>query len=319
MSDGARPAAVFFGTPDFAVPCLAALCEIADVRLVVTQPDRRSGRGMKLKPPPVKVLAESRGIEVIQPKRVRRPELAERIRATGAEVAVVVAYGRILPPALLGAPARGCVNVHASLLPRLRGAAPIQWSIIRGDDTTGVCLMEMDEGMDTGAVISCRKTAIGPEETAGALSERLSILGAELLRGDLLRYLAGELPARAQDHEAATMAPMLEKAHGRIDWRASAQSIHDLVRGTSPWPGAHSTLDGKRVKIHRTRVLEADAGGAPPGTVLRADRHAIEVVCGAGVLVIEELQLEGKKRMTAEQFHAGHREVAGQRFGSEDG
>jgi methionyl-tRNA formyltransferase len=317
MSDsgrGTRPRAVFYGTPDFAVPCLSALCEIADVKLVITQPDRPSGRGMKLRPPPVKVLAQERGIEVIQPKRVRRPELAERIRALEPDVAVVVAYGRILPASLLSAPRLGCVNVHASLLPKLRGAAPIQWSIIRGDRESGVCLMQMDEGMDTGAVLSCRSTPIGENETAGELSGRLSKLGAALLRDELPRYLAGELTPQPQDDTGATMAPLMDKGLGRIDWAQSAQQVHDLVRGVSPWPGAQSVLEGKRVKIHRTRIGALEGEADAPGEILLADRHGIEVACGQGSLVIDELQLEGKRRMGAEQFCAGHQDLSGKRF-----
>ncbi|MGD8863689.1 MAG: methionyl-tRNA formyltransferase [Myxococcales bacterium] len=317
MTESRKPRAVFFGTPEFAVPCLEATCEVADVALVITQPDRRSGRGMKLTPPPVKRLALERGLEVIQPKRVRRPELAERLRALEAEVAVVVAYGRILPPALLQAPRLGCVNVHASLLPRLRGAAPIQWAIIRGDERSGVCLMQMDEGMDTGPVLACRDTPIGPEETAGELSERLSAMGAALLRDELPRVVAGELQPRPQDDARATMAPMLEKSHGLVRWREPARVVHDLIRGTAPWPGAYTFLDGRRVKLHRARVLTAEGESGPPGRILRADRHGVEVACGKGVIALDELQLEGKKRMTAEQFCAGHRPSDGATFDSE--
>lgn len=314
MAERARPRAIFFGTPEFAVPCLRALCEVADVALVVTQPDRPAGRGMQLSPPPVKQLAQQRGIDVIQPKAVRKPELAERLRALEADVALVVAYGRILPPALLSAPRLGCVNVHASLLPALRGAAPIQWSIIRGDTRTGVCLMQMDEGMDTGPVLACKQLDIGAEETAGELAPRLSELGAALVCEQLPRYLRGELVAEPQDHAKATLAPILTKEHGRIDWTRPAAQLHALVRGTHPWPGAYTFLDRVRVKLHRSTVLTPEGAQGEPGRVLRADRHGIEVACGAGVLAIRELQPEGKRRMSAEQFCAGLRLRAGARF-----
>jgi methionyl-tRNA formyltransferase len=293
---------------------LRALCDVADVVRVVTQPDRPAGRGMKLAPPPVKQLALERGIEVVQPTKVRTPEFAEQLHALHADVALVVAYGRILPAAVLQAPRLGCVNVHASLLPSLRGAAPIQWSIIRGDARTGVCLMQMDEGMDTGPVLSCAALDIGPEETAGELSPRLSQLGADLVHSDLPRYLRGELTAVAQDHARATLAPLLEKTHGLVDWQRSAREIHDLVRGTHPWPGAYTHLDGARIKLHRARVLVADGQHGEPGAVLRADRHAIEVACGSGVLAIEELQPEGKRRMSAAEFCAGTRLQQGARL-----
>jgi methionyl-tRNA formyltransferase len=203
------------------------------------------------------------------------------------------------------------------LLPRLRGAAPIQWAIIRGDERSGVCLMQMDEGMDTGPVLACRDTPIEPQETAGELSQRLSAMGAALLREELPRVIAGELQPRAQDASRATMAPMLEKSHGLVRWEQSARAVHDLIRGTAPWPGAYAFLDGRRVKLHRAHVLTPEGTSAAPGRIVRADRHGIEVACGQGVLVIDELQLEGKKRMTAEQFCAGHRPADGATFDSE--
>jgi methionyl-tRNA formyltransferase len=310
-----KPAsAIFFGTPEFAVPCLRALCEIAQVSLVVTQPDRPAGRGMKLAPPPVKQLALERGIEVIQPTAVRKPELAERLRALQVDVAVVVAYGRILPKPVLDAPRLGCVNVHASLLPKLRGAAPIQWAILRGETHSGVCLMRMDEGMDTGPVLARRTLEIGRDERAGELSQRLSGLGAELLRAELPRYLAGELAAVPQDHAQATLAPLLTKEHGRVDFRLGAGELHALVRGTYPWPGAFAFFGGQRIKLHRVHVLVHEGMHGEPGAVLRADRHGVEVACGRGVLVIDELQPDGKRVLSAEQFCAGLRTADSMRF-----
>jgi methionyl-tRNA formyltransferase len=296
------------------VPCLRALCDIADVVLVVTRPDRPSGRGMKLTPPPVKVFAQERGIEVIQPTKVRTPEFAERLRARSAELALVVAYGRILPAAVLHAPRLGCVNVHASLLPKLRGAAPIQWAIISGEASTGVCLMQLDEGMDEGPVLASEALEIGPFETAGELSERLSELGSKLLHEQLPRFLRGELVGKPQDHARATLAPPLQKDHGRVDWQRTAVELHNLVRGTHPWPGAYTFLAGQRLKLHRTHVVATEGRHAEPGRVLRADRHGIEVACGLGVLAIDELQPEGKKRVNVEQFRAGSRLQQGSRF-----
>ncbi len=308
------PRMIFFGTPELAATCLQAVCELGQVVLVVTQPDRPSGRGMKLVPPPVKQLAAQRGIEVIQPRKLRSEQLAARLRGLEADVAVVVAYGRILPPALLRAPRLGCVNAHASLLPALRGAAPIQWAILNGETRTGMCLMQMDEGMDTGPVLACRSLQIGAQETAGELSLRLAQLGAELLREELPRHLRGELQPRAQDAARATLAPPLTKQHGRLDWSRPARALHDLVRGTHPWPGAYSFLGGVRVKVHRAHVLVAGGRHGEPGCIVRADRHGIEVACGEGVLVLDELQPEGRRRMSAEQFCAGTRLQSGACF-----
>lgn len=309
-----RPQAIFFGSPAFAVPCLEALLEVADVRAVITQPDRPAGRGMVLRPPPVKELALERGIEVMQPKKVRTGDLAERLTALHVDVGVVVAYGRILPAAVLNAPRLGCVNVHASLLPRWRGAAPIHWAIVHGDSETGVCLMQMDEGMDTGPVLSCERTAIGPEETAGELSERLARIGADLLRRDLPRFVDGALSSRPQPEQGITVAPLLQKEHGRIDWTRTAREVHDRVRGMSPWPGAFTDMEGERVKVHRTHVVSEDARPAPPGTLVHAEGASLEVACDGGMLAIDELQTQGRKRLSAQQFLAGRHWPAGARF-----
>jgi methionyl-tRNA formyltransferase len=307
----ARARAIFFGTPEFAVPTLRALCEVAEVVLVVTQPDRPKGRGMKLAPPPVKELALSLGIPVEQPTKVRTPDFAERLRALKADVAVVVAYGRILPAGVLAAPRLGCVNVHASLLPKLRGAAPIQWSIVRGERETGVCLMQMDEGLDTGPVFARRSLSIGPDETTAELSERLSALGAELLRDELPHYLAGERPPVAQEHALATLAPILRKEDGAVDWSRPAAQLHDLVRGFSPWPSAYTFVAGLRLKLHRTQVVE---GQGEPGTILSAGRDGIVVACAGGALRLLEVQAEGARRMTAAEFLVGHKLEPGARF-----
>jgi methionyl-tRNA formyltransferase len=319
VSASDRPRALFFGTPEFAVPCLSAVAELCDVQLVITQPDRPAGRGMKLAPPPVKVRAAELGLHVIQPTKVRTPEFASQLRAAGADLAVVVAYGRILTPEVLAAPRLGCVNVHASLLPKYRGAAPIQWAIVHGERETGVCLMQMEEGLDTGPELARASVMIGPNETAGELAERLSKLGAELLRRELPRFWAGELTPVPQP-EGATLAPMLKKEDGALDFAQSASAIHDRVRGLSPWPGAHAWLESgaaarERVKIHRTRVQSAQSPtAAPAGQILGSEADGVLIACGQGVLTICELQFEGGKRLSATAALAGRRLPADARF-----
>lgn len=311
-----RPRALFFGTPEFAVPSLRALSSIADVVLVVTQPDRPKGRGLKLAPPPVKELAQALGIPVVQPTKIRTPEFAASLREQHPDFALVIAYGRILPAGVLSAPRAGCVNVHASLLPKLRGAAPIQWAIARGERETGVCLMQMDEGLDTGPVFARATLEIDPNETAAELSPRLAALGAELVQRDLPRYLAGELEPVAQEHTQATLAPLLRKEDGAIDWSKPARALHDLVRGFAPWPSAFTQLDsGARLKVHRTSVIEEQVVHDRPGAVLRAERDAIEVACGHGSLSLQQVQLDGGRKLTAAEFLVGHRLDAGSRLG----
>jgi methionyl-tRNA formyltransferase len=310
-----RARAIFFGTPEFAVPALASLHEIADVVLVVTQPDRPKGRGMKLAPPPVKQLAEQLSIPIVQPTKLRTPEFAASLREVNADVALVVAYGRILPTAVLTAPRLGCLNVHASLLPKLRGAAPIQWAIVRGERETGVCLMQMDEGLDTGPVLAHASLPIAPDETAGELSPRLAALGAELVRAQLSRVIAGELRATPQEHAQATLAPLLRKEDGEIDWTQPARAIHDLARGFAPWPSAYTALEGARLKLLRTRVIDEHTPHAQAGEIV-VQRDAIVVRCGQGSLALLELQLEGARRLTAAEFLVGHRLAEGTRLQS---
>jgi methionyl-tRNA formyltransferase len=302
---------LFFGTPEFAVPALRALHDVAEVTLVVTQPDRPKGRGMKLAPPPVKELALQLGLPVTQPTKVRTPEFAAQLREQHADFALVIAYGRILPKPVLDAPRLGCVNVHASLLPKLRGAAPIQWAVVRGDTETGVCLMQMDEGLDTGPVLACERIPIDPDETSAQLSLRLSELGARLVREQVPRLVAGQLVAVPQDHANATLAPLLSKDDGAIDWARSARELHNLVRGFSPWPSAFTWLDGTRVKLLRTQVREERAPHGTPGELLGVSRDGIDVACGHGTLRLLELQLEGARRLPAADFIAGQRLEAG--------
>jgi methionyl-tRNA formyltransferase len=314
MTSSAKPRAMFFGTPEIAASCLDAVASICEVVRVVAQPDRPSGRGNELRAPAVKVRALELGIPVEQPTKIKPPEVAAAWKALDVEVAVVVAYGRILPKAVLEAPRRGCVNVHASLLPRWRGAAPIQWSIVSGDAETGVCLMEMDEGLDTGPEISRRTTPIEENETSGELFARLAPLGAELLRQDLPRWLAGELIAKPQLGEP-TYARMLEKADARIDWSASSKAVHDRARGLHPWPGAETSIGGQRVKVHASRVIDHEGSYGAPGSLVRVSDRGLEIACGRGLVVITEAQLDGKKRVPAAQLANGLRLAIGATFG----
>ena len=301
---------VFMGTPDFAVPCLQRLLEDGhEVPAVFTQPDKPVGRHAVLTPPPVKQLALSHGIPVYQPTKMRDGTVAALLRELAPDCLVVVAYGRILPQEILDVPPRGCVNIHGSLLPRYRGAAPIQWSVIRGETVTGVTSMFMDAGMDTGDIIDTLITPIGENETAGELFERLAPLGARLLSATLAAIADGTVTRRPQNDAEATMAPMLEKAMGRLDLTRPAQELHNQVRGMNPWPGAFCTAGGKTLKIHETRVA---AGSGAPGTLLCAD--PVTVACGEGALQLVTVQPEGKPRMAAEAWLRGARLPQGARL-----
>ena len=301
---------VFMGTPDFAVPCLQRLLEDGhEVPAVFTQPDKPVGRHAVLTPPPVKQLALSHGIPVYQPTKMRDGTVAALLRELAPDCLVVVAYGRILPQEILDVPPRGCVNIHGSLLPRYRGAAPIQWSVIRGETVTGVTSMFMDAGMDTGDIIDTLTTPIGENETAGELFERLAPLGARLLSATLAAIADGTVTRRPQNGAEATMAPMLEKAMGRLDLTRPAQELHNQVRGMNPWPGAFCTAGGKTLKIHETRVA---AGSGAPGTLLCAD--PVTVACGEGALQLMTVQPEGKPRMAAEAWLRGARLPQGARL-----
>lgn len=301
---------VFMGTPDFAVPCLQRLLEDGhEVPAVFTQPDKPVGRHAVLTPPPVKQLALSHGIPVYQPTKMRDGTAAALLRELAPDCLVVVAYGRILPQEILDVPPRGCVNIHGSLLPRYRGAAPIQWSVIRGETVTGVTSMFMDAGMDTGDIIDTLTTPIGENETAGELFERLAPLGARLLSTTLAAIADGTVTRRPQNDAEATMAPMLEKAMGRLDLTRPARELHNQVRGMNPWPGAFCTAGGKTLKIHETRVA---AGSGAPGTLLCAD--PVTVACGEGALQLVTVQPEGKPRMAAEAWLRGARLSQGARL-----
>lgn len=304
MTTSSRPRIVFMGTPQFAVGSLEACLDVGEVVAVVTQPDKPKGRGQEVQLSPVKALALSRGLTVLQPPKIRGTDFAAQIRALAPDVSVVTAYGKILPKDLLEAPRHGSVNVHASLLPRFRGAAPIQWAIAHGDPETGVCLMQMDEGLDTGPVISCARTPIGPEDTSASLHDRLSRLGAELLRKDLLRYLQDELKPVPQPAEGVVLAPMIDKEDGQLDFTRPAIVLERRLRAFTPWPGAFTHFQGALFKVHRARV--GDGRGAP-GELLAANANGIEVACGEGSLVFLDVQPEGKRTMTAAQFLAGRK------------
>lgn len=303
---------IFMGTPGFACPALQTLLDRREqVVAVFTQPDRPKGRGQKLQPPPVKELALAHGIPVFQPPRVRTPEAIEQIRALAPDLIVVVAFGQILPQALLNIPPQGCVNVHASLLPRYRGAAPLNWCLVNGETETGVTTMLMDAGLDTGPMLLKKAVPIGPDEGIESLHDRMAQLGAELLAETLDGLKAGTIVPEPQDDTASCYAPLLKKEHGIIDWSRPAREIHNQIRGLAAWPGTVTMLDGTTLKLYRSAVAD---GSGEPGTVIAAGRQGIEVACGRDSLLILELQAPGSKRMEADRFLAGHPLSAGSRF-----
>ena len=303
---------IYMGTPQFAVGPLRALAAAGhDIAGVVTRTDKPAGRGRALAAPPVKLVAQELGLMVLQPKRARDPEFIETLRQIGPEAVVVAAYGQILPKDILAIPKFGCINIHASLLPAYRGAAPINWAIIRGERQTGITIMRMDEGMDTGAILIQESIPIGPEETAGALKETLASLGARLIVTALPLVASGKLTPVAQDGTKATSAPLLKKGDGLIDWTLSAREIHNRVRGLSPWPGAYTYLDRKTLKIIATGVLD---GAGEPGLLYERDKNTLETGTGNGLLRILSIQPEGKKPMTAGEFMRGHRGINGKKF-----
>ncbi|MHB8707995.1 MAG: methionyl-tRNA formyltransferase [Desulfuromonadales bacterium] len=293
------------GTPEFALPTLEGLCAAGlPIVGVYTQPDRPSGRGKQLSAPPVKQLASARGIPVFQPLKLRLPEAVEELRALAPDLIVVVAFGQILPKSVLDIPKYGCINVHASLLPKYRGAAPINKAIVDGETETGVTTMVMDVGLDTGDMLVKRTIPIGPLETAGELHDRLAVLGREAMTETLERLCAGTLVREQQDDALSCYAPMLKKEDGRIDWSRPARQLHNLVRGLDPWPGAYTLLAGEPLKLARTLAVD-EPHDAPPGTVLGAEAFGVRIACGAGVLSVGELQLPGRKRLPAADFLRG--------------
>jgi methionyl-tRNA formyltransferase len=297
---------IFLGTPVFAVPTLKRILETGHrVRAVFTQPDRPKGRSQALSPSPVKEAALGYGLPVFQPERIRRPEVVDELAAMQADAMVVVGYGQIIPQSIIDLPRLGIINVHGSLLPRYRGAAPIQWSIVNGETVTGVTTMRIDAGLDTGDMLLKAETAIDPDETAVELGERLAPMGAELLVETLAGLEAGTIVPEKQDPAQATPAPILKKEDGRIAWSAPAQAIHNRVRGLLPWPGAYTRFRGQTLQICKSKL--AGAGGGIPGSLRRMGRGLV-AVCGDGAgLELVEIQLEGKKRMSGEAFANGQR------------
>ena len=306
---------IFMGTPDFAVGTLEAILEAGhEVLLVVTQPDKPKGRCGALQFPPVKECAVAHGIEVFQPTRIRLEENVEFLRKYEADIFVVAAFGQILPKSILDMPKYGCINVHASLLPKYRGAAPIQWAVINGDLVTGVTIQQMDIGVDTGDIIVTKELAIAEDETGGGLFDKLAVVGAEACLEAMEQIANGTATRTPQNHEEATHVSMISKEFGNIDWNKSAVEIERLIRGLNPWPSAYTKLDGKTFKIWKAQVVEGNAAAAP-GTVNRVEKGVLEVQTGEGALSLVEVQLEGKKRMETDAFLRGYAVEAGCKLG----
>ncbi len=305
---------IFMGTPDFAVGTFEALRRAGhEIVLAVTQPDKPKGRGKAMQFPPVKEAALAAGIPVYQPRRVREPECIEYLRRFDADICVVVAFGQILPKEILEMPKYGCVNVHASLLPKYRGAAPIQWAVIDGLKETGVTTMRMDEGLDTGDMIMTARVTLAEDETGGSLFDRLSQVGAELCVRTLQALADGTAAFTPQDYAQATHTTMIKKQMGQIDWKMPAVEIERLIRGLNPWPSAYTCLNGKTLKIWKADVKQG--GDRKPGTVVEVTKDRILVQTGEGALALAEVQLEGKKRMPVEAFLRGFTVETGLKLG----
>ena len=295
---------VFMGTPDFALQTLQGLIDAGcNLVGVYTQPDRPKGRGKQLAAPPIKELAQKYDIPVYQPLKLRQPEAVAELEALAPDLIVVVAYGQILPKSVLEIPCHGCINVHASLLPKYRGAAPINKAIIDGETETGITTMYMDVGLDTGDMLVKRSLSIDPQETAGELHDRLASLGRETMEETLQQLCAGTLQREVQDNDQSTYASMMKKEDGRIDWTRSAKDIHNHVRGLDPWPGAYTSLNGELLKLAKTSPETTDVG--KPGSVVSADKDGVLIACGSGTLLIKVLQLAGRKRLAAGDFLRG--------------
>ncbi len=295
---------IFMGTPDFALQTLQGLIDAGcNLIGVYTQPDRPKGRGKQLAAPPIKELALQHDIPVYQPLKLRQPEAVAELEALAPDLIVVVAYGQILPKSVLDIPRYGCINVHASLLPRYRGAAPINKAIIDGETETGITTMYMDVGLDTGDMLIKKSLAIGPQETAGELHDRLAVLGRETMEETLQKLCAGTLQREVQDDDQSTYASMMKKEDGRINWGCSAVEVHNQIRGLDPWPGAYTSLNGELLKLARTSPENTDGG--KPGSIISADNNGVSIACGTGTLLVKELQLAGRKRLAAADFLRG--------------
>jgi methionyl-tRNA formyltransferase len=308
------PEIVYMGTPEFAVPAMEGLLQAGHrIRLLVCQPDRKKDRGQRLQAPPTKQFAMAHGIEVFQPSSIKTPDVIERLAAVRADFFIVIAYGRILPPTVLSLPVHGCINVHASLLPKWRGAAPIQFALLNGDGNTGVCTMLLDEGMDTGDILLSREIRIEPQECAGELSSRLARLGAELLVETLDRF--DSIEPQPQDHAQATYTRLLDKADRLIDWELTATAIYGRYRALTPDPGVLTHFRGRRLALQRLQLLDREQSiGQQPGTILSLEDAVLRVVCGRGVIGIQSAQLENRKPADARDLVNGYRIKAGERF-----
>ena len=309
---------VFMGTPDIACPTLQALAATPGFQVVgvVVQPDKPKGRDLKLQPPPAKELAQRLGLPVLQPERARNEGFLAQLRELRPDLIAVLAYGQILPQAILDLPPHGCLNVHTSLLPRWRGAAPIQWAILEGDAESGVAIMRMDAGLDTGGVVATRATPIAPDDNAQTLHDRLAVLGAELLVQTIPRYVSGELQPSPQSAAGVTYARKLTKDDGRLDWSQPAHVLHNRLRAFTPWPGAFTFLPAQpKPLLLKVWRAELAAGSGQPGQVLLADKSGLTIACRDHALRLLEVQREGSRRMTAAEFLAGHPLTSGIRLG----
>lgn len=307
---------VFMGTPEFSVPSLAALLTSEhSVVGVVTQPDRPKGRGQELAESPIKQLATQHRIPILQPLKMKDPGFLDSLSAWKPDLIVVAAFGRILPKIILDLPLRHCINVHASLLPKYRGAGPIQWALIRGERETGITTMLMDEGMDTGPILLQEKVSIAPDDTAGTLSSKLADIGGRLLIDTLARIQNGTVTPQPQDQSQATMAPLLKKEDGLLDWTLPALDLANRVRGLSPWPGAYTYLGEDRWVVWKASILDRSAATAPAGTIVDATKEGLAVSTGDGVLRIMEFQPANSRRMSVAQYLAGHTLTPGLRLG----
>ena len=310
--------AIYMGTPDFSVTALERLNEEHEVLAVVTQPDKPVGRSGKLRPCPVKEKALELGLKVLQPDKARDEAFVSEIKALDPEVIVVAAYGQILPKSLLDIPKYGCINIHASLLPKYRGAAPIQWAVINGDKTSGVTTMLMNEGLDTGDILLKEEVELAPDETGGSLFDKLGVIGAELMIKTLEGLEAGSITPEKQDETLASKVGLLSKSMGELDFTGRAVEIERLIRGLDPWPGAFTFTQGKKLSLWKAEVVRVgDTFKEVPGTVYEVEKDHIDVCCGEGLLRLQEVQLEGKKRMSVRDFLNGYTLSRGDCFGRE--
>jgi methionyl-tRNA formyltransferase len=310
---------IFMGTPEFAVPSLQALLDadpntVGRVVGVVTQPDRPKGRGQQLAPPPIKVLAQQAGLPVLQPVKMKDPDFLDTLRSWAPNVIAVTAFGRILPPVILDLPPLGCVNVHGSLLPKYRGAAPIQWAIINGETETGITTMLMDPGLDTGPMLMRATVPIHPTDTAGDLAMRLAPLGGRLLVETIAGLKSKTLAPTPQDHAKATLAPLLKKEDGWLNWKDEAPALANRIRGLTPWPGAYTYHGEERWQIWRAQAVPVGCAEAAPGTILEVTKDALRIATGKGSLLIQEIQSASGKRLSVGQYLTGHRVAVGSRL-----